>query len=201
MNNLTFDEKKHEYRVDGCVIPSVTQILESNGFSDFSQVPAEVLNRSSLFGKAVHKTIELHCKGTLDILSLDNNLVPHLACWKSFILDFDYSFQQAEVKGYCEKYRFCYTFDQQGTLLFKGRRWNCLIDIKTGHPKQCDKVQVNGGYALAVDRNILTGILYLNPEFTPRGYKIIFSMDNKRDQAIFLSALTIHNYKKENNLL
>lgn len=201
MNNITFDENKHEYKVDGSVIPSVTQILDSNGFSDFGRVPPEILERSSLFGKAVHKTIELHCKGKLDEESLDPELKPYLKAWENFVFDFVYDHQKSEIQGYNEKYRFCYTFDQGGMINYKKIRCACLLDIKTGQQKSCDKVQVNGGYALAVDKNILTGILYLNPEFKPSGYKIIFSMDNKRDQAIFLSALTIHNYKKENNLL
>lgn len=201
MNNITFNEERHEYRVDGTVIPSVTQILDSNGFSNFSDVPFDILEMSRKFGKAVHKAIELKCKGTLDESSLHEAIIPYVKSWENFVKDFEYQSSISELRGYNEKYRFCYTFDQQGTIKFKGKFQLCMIDIKTGSPSNAHKVQINGGYALAVDKNILTGILYLNPEFKPGGYKIIFSVNNKRDQQIFLSALTIHNYKKENGLL
>lgn len=201
MNKITFDEKNHEYKVDGAITPSVTQILDSNGFSDFGRVDAEILRKSSLFGKAVHKTIELFCKGKLDEDSLDPELKPYLKSWRNFCKDFKYKCIETEVRGFNEKYRFCYTFDQKGTFQVDKIISPVLIDIKTGQPKASDKVQVNGGYTIAVDRHITTGLLYINPDFKPSGYKIQFSLTNGRDQAIFLSALTIYNYKKENNLL
>jgi hypothetical protein len=203
MSNIEFNSTKHEYKVDGTVFASVTQILDSTGFYDFSKVNPEVLKRNAEFGKAVHKAIELKSKRKLDDSSVADEIRPYLASWESFVSDFDYEYEESEIIGFCDKYRFCYTFDQKGSIKISKYKVKvkCLIDIKTGQPKGADKVQINGGYALAVDKNIVTGILYLNPEFKPSGYKILFSTNNKRDQSIFLSALTVHNYKKENGLL
>lgn len=199
MGNLTFQEDLHEYRLDGVTIPSVTQVLQVTGLSDVSKIPAAVLYRASLFGKAVHKAIELYTKGTLDIESLDPNLIPYLNGWKAFVDDFGYVSKGREHRFYHQTYRYAGTIDQIGEIT-KGRHIGEAIgDIKSGCPAPSHKYQLNGGYKLAVKAN--TFILYLNPEFKPKGYKVIFSTNSKQEQSVFLSALTIYNVRKQEGLL
>lgn len=200
MGNLTFNAELHEYRIDGIVIPSVTQILEAAGLSDVSRIPKDILERASNFGKAVHKAIELHCKGNLDMDSVDPILMLYLEAWKAFAEDFGYQFKRAEHRGAHPTYRYGFTIDQEGEIT-KGKYQGLAIgDIKTGQAYPSHKYQLNGGYKLAIG-NANTFILYLNPEFKPRGYKVIFAVNNKRDQAVFLSALTLYNVRKEEGLL
>lgn len=202
MSNLTFTEKEHEYRVDGVVVPSVTQVLEASGLSDVSMIPKDLLERASAFGKAAHKAIELYSKGTLDMESVDAALMPYIDGWKAFTEDYGYSPRMMEFRGYSPLYRFGFTIDQLGSFNGKAiHMGDVLVDIKTGHPAPAHKYQM-GGYKIAAGkeyRNIV--LLYLNPEFKPRGYKVIFSNNNRRDQSVFLAALTLYNVRKQEGIL
>lgn len=50
---ITYDDTLHEYRANGVVVPSVTQIIKRAGLSDMSFVPLEALDR----GTRVHAEI------------------------------------------------------------------------------------------------------------------------------------------------
>ena len=50
-SELTFDEEKHEYRLDGEVLPSVTGILREMGFVDDTYFTED----SAARGTAVHR--------------------------------------------------------------------------------------------------------------------------------------------------
>lgn len=58
---LSFDEPSHTYRWNGRVVPSVTQVLAP--WCDFSHIPPAVLERARQQGVAIHKMVELLCKG------------------------------------------------------------------------------------------------------------------------------------------
>lgn len=191
---LTFNEERHEYKLNGVIIPSVTQVLEGVGLSDISKIPTDILERSRRFGTFLHKTIEYHCKQTLDLIDLDVSLKSSLDGWINFCKDYKYKMKNVEHRGASETYRFGYTIDQMG----KYKDGDILIDIKSGIAQPSHKYQM-GGYAIAEGKNIHVGLLYLNPIF-PRGYKFILIKNNKREQAVFLSALTIYNIMKEEGL-
>lgn len=199
--SLTFNKENHEYRIDGVVIPSVTQVIEAVGLSNFGGVNNELLERAAAFGDAVHAAINYKCKGTLDEDSIDPALIPYLQGWENFVEDYGYVRHETEYCGHSELYRFGFTIDQMG--VFNGKAIHMgkvLVDIKTGHPYPAHKYQM-AGYVLGAGKeykNII--LLYLNPEFH-RGYKVVFSKNNKREQSVFLAALTIYNVRREEGLL
>ena len=200
MNNLTFQEDGHIYRLNGVEIPSVTEILKEAGLSDMSKIPASVLERALNFGKAVHKAIELSSKGSLCHDSLDPLLLPYLNGWKAFVEDFGYVCQKYEYRHHHGTYRYGLTIDQAG-IITKGKYQGATLgDIKTGQPYPSHKFQL-AGYKLAIGKHYNTFILYLNPDFKPRGYKVVFATNNKREQGVFLAALTLYNVRKEEKLI
>ena len=71
---LTFDNSKHEYRFNGVVVPSVTQILKAVGLSDYSYIPTGVLQIATERGTVVHKIIEWYEQDILDASSIDPEL-------------------------------------------------------------------------------------------------------------------------------
>lgn len=78
---LTFDEATHTYRIDGAVVPSVTQVLAP--LKDFSAIPPAVLERKRLYGSAVHKMIEREIKGELEFGEQPDDLTGALeAFWR-----------------------------------------------------------------------------------------------------------------------
>ena len=56
---LTFDEKKHEYRLNGVVLPSVTRIMEPIKDANYSGIPEYVLQKAAERGTAVHQAIDI----------------------------------------------------------------------------------------------------------------------------------------------
>lgn len=200
--NFTFDKEKHEAYLDGVCIPTVTQVLKQSGISNFDNVPKELLERNARFGEAVHTAIQYKCKGTLDEESVDEAIKPYIQAWDNFVEDFGYISKSQEVRGAQTIYRYSYGIDQFGEFTKGKYLGDAIGDIKTGAPKPADAIQLNGGYKLSVGKEYKnTFLIYLNPDFKPRGYKITFAINNKKDQGIFLAALSILNWKKEKGLL
>lgn len=197
---LKFNEELHQYTLNGVVIPSVTQVLEAAGLSNLKMVDERILKASCDFGNAVHKTVELHCKGTLDLESLDPILSLYLDGWKNFVEDFGYVSKGCEFRTYHPLYRYGLTCDQFGEIT-KGKFIGTAVgDLKSGLPYPSHKYQL-AGYKLALDRTASTFIIYLDPEFEPRGYKVVFASNNKQEQNVFLSALSLYNVRKQEGLL
>lgn len=126
MADIVFNEARHEYRVGGHIVPSVTQILSI--LQDFGSVPADVLARAAEFGTHVHQAIDLHNKGVLDEGALDPALAPYLAAWRSFLRDSGAEVLASEVRVYHPGHHYAGTLDTLVRLSGKV----ALLDIKTG---------------------------------------------------------------------
>lgn len=198
---LLFDEVKHQYTLDGVILPSVTQVLAGAGLIDLSGIPAERLEAARLFGIAAHRATALSDKKTLDEKKLDIHLQPYLAGWKLFCQEYGFVPKYIEVPMCSQKYRVAGTPDRIGNW----RIDDCLIipDIKTGFElSPANGIQL-AGYELIVKEEIKPKVrikrlsVLLNNEGT---YKIKQHKD-KSDINIFMAALSIYNFKKKNNLL
>lgn len=197
-NKLEFDEANHIYRLDGVVIPSVTQVLKGAGLIDFSKVPPSLLEAACKFGTAVHKATELWDKGTLDEESLDPNLRPYLNGWILFRQEYGFEPISIEEILYSKIYRIAGTPDRIG----KWRIDDSIIipDIKTGFElSPANAIQLSG-YELMYKENlkgkhkIKRMSISLNEEST---YKIQEYKD-KGDVNILIAALSIYNWRQKN---
>ena len=61
-HELEFIEDGHIYLVDGVIVPSITQMLQSKFGHKYDHVNEAVLNRAASAGTAVHEAIERYCK-------------------------------------------------------------------------------------------------------------------------------------------
>lgn len=82
---LEFEKASHVYRLDGRVVPSVTQILQP--LNDFSMVNPGVLEAAREFGNHVHQACHLDDMEMLDWSELDPALVPYVTAWRAFLTD------------------------------------------------------------------------------------------------------------------
>ena len=123
---LTFDPAKHEYRWNGAVVPSVTQILTP--LTDLSFVDPDVLRRASAFGTAVHYACELHDTGRLDEEALDPELAPYLAGWRKFCSEHACTWDLIEQRVYHPTLRYAGTLDRRGNV----DGYPSMVDIKSG---------------------------------------------------------------------
>ena len=135
---LEFDESGHVYRWNGGVVPSVTGIIAplSGGF--FERVKPDVLERARQEGVAMHKTVELDCRGELDVDNLPDWLVPRYKAWRKFVAETGFELLASEQKVYNAHYGYAGTFDLAGVMTkLKRAPREAIIDIKrtlTGAP-------------------------------------------------------------------
>jgi hypothetical protein len=134
---LTFDAERHEYRLDGRLVPSVTQVVRAilPGWN----ASAWHMHR----GSATHHGCRLLDEGRLDWQSVDDEIRPRLAAWQKFRSEWP-----AEVT-FCEKPVASLVYQFAGTLdrMFRCGAERVLCDLKnTIEPGV--RVQL-GGYSLA----------------------------------------------------
>src|SRR5215475_11061302 len=82
---LEFEPNSHVYRLNGTVVPSVTQLLDDAGLTpDYAAVPRPVLEHARARGIHVDQCIELLDADQLDWRSVHSEAVPYLEAWIAF---------------------------------------------------------------------------------------------------------------------
>jgi hypothetical protein len=122
---LTFDEEKHEYRVNGVIVRSATQILKDLGMIDDRFFKEE----HRLRGKAVHFACELYDRGDLDEDSVHPIVRPYLEAYKEFKSGTGFVPEIIEERFYDHILNFAVTPDRYGTL---GNGGQAIFEIKSG---------------------------------------------------------------------
>jgi len=193
---LSFDEARHEYRIGGQIVPSVTEIIAP--LSDHSRVPTETLEFKRSLGKAVHKAIELY-EGPegLDMDSLDVQAVPYFEGWLKFKRESGFRAVIVEQHYGSAKLRFAGTPDVIGTR--EGNILDELLDVKCVHAiDPATGVQL-GGYDLLLEdaedprvRIKRRAAVQLLPDGTYRFHPFT----SRTDRSVFLSCLNIYNWRK-----
>jgi len=189
---LEFNSENHTYKLDGIKLPSVTQVLQGAGLSDFSKVNPELLKRAQSFGTAAHLACAFNDKHQLDMKSLDPALFPYLEAWILFKRDFGITdFKEIEKQVYSTKYQYAGCLD---------RLWeDALIEIKT-----CTTIPKTTGlqlvgyqgayeemYKVKIKRRICVQLL--DGTYKMEEYK------DRTDFRVFTSCLSIVNWQKINN--
>lgn len=193
---LEFNEELHEYRVDGLLIPSVTQIISEAGLSNVNLDDPAVI-QAGQFGTAAHKVVELHDRGTLDIATVDDALRPYLEGWYKFRKESGIEILEIEKRLFHPAHWFSGTIDRVV-------RWHdkiVILDIKTsvkfpatvGLQTAAYMALYNAdgkGRAKATQRCVVL----LKPDST----YLMEKYNNKMDFNIFLSALQLLQWKNNN---
>ena len=194
INDLRFDEQEHKYYFKGSLVPNVTSIIDSIKLIDFGYIKKDVLKAACYRGTAVHETIRLYNKDTLDLPKLADKWKGYLAAYINFMNDTDAEVVNYETKVFSKKYMFAGTLD----LIVKINGKLHLIDFKTGviSSKSC-RLQTSAyescyremtGEKKAIKRHALK----LNEDGT---YELSNEYKDKNDFRYFLSALQIYNFK------
>lgn len=182
---LTFDEDKHEYKYNGVVVPSVTQILSM--CSSYKYVNKGLLDRASAFGNAVHLATELFDQGILDEDDLDENITPYLNGWKKYKADSGIKITAIEQRVY-SRLGYAGTLDRSGSIV----KQRTIVDIKTCTVVQKETALQLAGYGLAA--KIIRPFKRVSVQLLPNDYKI-HNYDDDEDFEIFKALLTVHKWK------
>jgi hypothetical protein len=98
-------------------LPSVTEILSATGLAaDFSFVKPDVLEWARARGTALHRAIEYHAKGTLDVDSLHPEIVGAFKAYLRFRLDTGYEAFASELELVHDQWGFMGHPDTVGEL-------------------------------------------------------------------------------------
>lgn len=197
MSELRFDEAKHEYTIGGRKIAGVTEVLQP--LINYDRVPRDVLERACLLGQAVHKATELHDQDDLDIDSLSPEIVPYLEAWQRFCVECDFKPVTIEQRVYHPTYGYAGTLDRSGII----RGEMAILDIKKmmtlGPVIGVQTAAYREAYNHPLPREQWATRRYglgLRPDGTYR----LEAFNDPSDFAMFLSLLTIKNWKAKHGI-
>ena len=189
MPDLTFDPKRHEYRIDGEVVPSVTQILGEAGLIDDRWYTAKTQVR----GRTVHIVTALDDLGELDESLVDDEHRGYLDAWRSFKADTKCEIVALEAKVCNVALRYAGILDRQ--LRIDGVQ--LLADIKTGAWAWWHKFQTVGYWTCDHIKAAGRRCIYLSPKGT---YKISKHENHAYDTDVFRAALVLANAKRNEGI-
>ncbi len=164
MTEFTFDPVKHEYRLDGEVIPGITQVLGFLSQRSLQDIPdQDVVERARERGVAAHKSVEAYSRTG----EVSND--PYLPAWIAFVKSTGFKPTHIEFLIYSARWRFACTIDVLGTLP-DGRMF--LPDIKTSSWKPKWHPLQTAGQAIALSshglcpRDVARANVYLHQDGT-----------------------------------
>ena len=187
--DLLFEPIRHEYRMQGQVIPSVTQVLE--GLHRFDMVPDAVLQAAQQRGTDVHLACQYLDEGDLDEEALPDSIAGYVEGWREFLADYRPRFAGIETRVFHPRLRYAGTADRFAAIA--GEPW--VIDIKTAkHAHPVWGLQT-AAYAHAAG---LPEAKRATVRLRPGGYSFD-PWSDRSDWPTFASALTLRTWLSTHN--
>ena len=122
---LTLEKEKHEYELDGEILPSVSEITRFISRELYGEVNQYTLDRAAERGTNVHKLTEALDKyGSCEA---DEELLPYLQAYVEFRSKHECEWTEIERSMFHPDLRYAGTLDRLGTV--DGE--NIIMDIKT----------------------------------------------------------------------
>lgn len=194
MPNLTFRPERHEYRIDGVVVPSVTQVLSEAGLIDGQWYTEE----SQLRGRTVHIMTALDDEGGLDESKVADEHRGYLNAWRLFRAEATWVVLDSEEAIYHPVWCFAGRYDRR-MCTFEDAPYSLIVEIKTGGAEHWHQLQT-----AAYERCVMHAIpptvqryaIYLADDGT---YKLR-KHDDPADWDVFLAALALANWKRNKGI-
>lgn len=190
--NIEFNHERHEYSVNGKVLPSVTQVLDT--CVDFRMVDPDVLEAARLFGNHVHEAMALLVRDELDWSSLDAALVPYIIGGKRFLEESGVVVVASELRLASPYLRYAGTLDLAGVI----RSQDALFDFKaTAAIPPTVGPQVAAYERLYADK--FGGARKRRRycvQLRENDYRVI-PLTDPADWSVFQSALNLHHWKQK----
>lgn len=119
---LEFNEQRHEYRIGGKVVPSVTSVIKAILPTKYEFAGEWHMQR----GTATHRACELFDNGVLDCESVDPEIEPRVRAWRKFREQMPMDMVANEKKLAHEGLRFAGTIDR----VFSNKKTLIVCDLK-----------------------------------------------------------------------
>lgn len=188
-NELQFDEEKHEYTLNGKIMPSVTEIMRFITDRKYEPVTESILDIAKNKGTQVHMACEVYNK--TGYVGIEDEYKGYLEAYMKWVKDngIDRTKLESEIKLYHKVLNYAGTID----MIYDKKS---IIDIKTCHDIDTKTTSVQtsayremakcNGYDAISDCYILW--LSKNGD-----YKYV-KLDNNFN--VFLSCLALYNFCK-----
>lgn len=185
---LTFDEQRHEYRLLGGVVPSVTQVLAP--LVDLSGIPRALLEAKRDLGQRVHMACQFDDEGDLDEASVEPDVRPRLEAWRKFRRETSAEVLHNERRVADPLLLYAGTLDR--VLLIQRVKW--LVDLKTSIASPIAVGPQTAAYMRALGDNSVThrAALRLLPDGTYR----LDPLTSPDDWSCFFACLSLHRFKE-----
>ena len=195
---LTFDPVEHRYEWNGCVVPSITQVLRSVLGDPFLHVHPAALEYARQRGTAVHKACELDDAGQLDERSVAPEIAGYVRAWREFRRAFPFKVIASERPLYSSANGYAGTPDR----IVAAFGFRAVVEIKTGLPGIFADLQTAAQAILAQENysgSIEFGVpplrrfvMHIKANGTPH----LDECTSQSDWRDFLSALNVYRLKE-----
>lgn len=185
---LQFIPDTHQYLYEGREIPSVTGILQAEGFIDTTWYDDWSRER----GKMVHRATELYDLDDLDEEGLDEALVPYLEAWKRFLRESGFQILEMEHKVYSPSLQYAGTLDRLGGL---PEHKPAIIDVKSGAVEPWVAIQL-AAYAMTYPDYY--GIERYAIQLKSDGKYSLKQFRDMNDFGIWRAAVSCYHWKNNN---
>ncbi len=194
--NLSFDPKKHIYRLDGVQIPSFSEIATAMGITQYygdNQIAMD-------FGTKFHLATKFLDKGTLNRKTINAPLIPLLEGYEKFKRDYGVKVipEYIEIPICSYKYRFGVTPDRiymvKDELSVVEFKTNTVMPVSATLQTAFQQIAAEEYYGIKIKCRY--GV-----QFPLEGGYKIFPYTNKMDLQTALCFLSSFNWLKKNNLL
>ena len=179
---LTRDEN-HIYRLNGEVLPSITQVLQDVGIIDYSFLAPDQREAALANGRLIHLQTELDDKGLLDESIADMGFIDG---WRAFRREWEFTPTIREKMLYHPQYFYAGTPDAANAEM--------VVEVKTGKAQSWVRFQLAAQAALCNVRIRVCVELPGNGTFRATRFT---AADYRRDFDVYLSALTVYRVRRE----
>lgn len=198
----SFDPMGHLYKDGrGKRVLSVTQVFTALGLVNYDRVNAEVLERKSQLGVAVHKAVEYLADKTLDWDTVAEPAMPYVIGADGWMRATGYQAIDSEQQGIhsINGMTYGYQYDHRGVIEHLGRQRTIILDIKTCDKESPTWALQTAAYAIAAPallagQRYLRAVLQLKPDGTARAFYYEDSQDLNAFQYMLYSAIWKQNH-------
>lgn len=183
---IEFIPEPHGIKVNGIDVPTITQILAAEGFIDKTWYDEASRDR----GSHVHLACHLDNIGQLDEDSVDDIVAGYLESWRKFKRTCRYWPQLSEQPLGSDRYWFGGVLDSAGRL----NNTSVIVEIKTGEIEPWVALQTAAQELLLGKPHKRFGLRLYDTGAIAK----LVPFTNSTDRDVFLAALGIYNWKKNN---
>ena len=193
-DELSFEEERHIYRLNGIEIPSVSTIMKPLSDSQYFGVDEEIMRRAAERGTAVHNAIENYLK--FGIVDISPEYQGYMDAFLKFMEDFDVKPLATESRVYHKTLRYAGTADMPAIV--NGQV--ICVDFKTSASvnKMLTGIQLEG-YAKAYESHGLNfdGKAILHLKKTGKYSWVYYDKNDVESWEVFGACLKIQNHIKK----